>query len=70
MTDTALSTETTESVADFGARARTWLAENMPRIDPANPPFTDRGERGVLAAGKGTAEAPLFRRLRRHLLPP
>ena len=43
MTDTVLSTETTESVADFGARARTWLAENMPRIDPTNPPFTDRG---------------------------
>ena len=43
MTDTAISTETTESVADFGARARTWLAENMPRIDPTNPPFTDRG---------------------------
>jgi alkylation response protein AidB-like acyl-CoA dehydrogenase len=43
MTDTAISTETTESVADFAARARDWLAGNMPRIDQANPPFTDRG---------------------------
>ncbi|WP_102141101.1 acyl-CoA dehydrogenase family protein [Mycobacterium hubeiense] len=43
---TALSTETTESVEDFAARARAWLAENMPRIDPANPPEVDRGEQG------------------------
>ena len=35
---------TTESVAEFAARARTWLAENMPRIDPDNPPESDRGE--------------------------
>ena len=70
MTDTALSTETTESVADFGARARTWLAENMPRIDPTNPPFTDRGSEESWLRAKGTAEAPLCGRLRRHLLPP
>ena len=35
---TSAPTETTESVAEFAARARAWLAENMPRIDPANPP--------------------------------
>lgn len=52
MTDTTSSTtesattETPESVAEFAARARTWLAENMPRIDPDNPPFADRGEDG------------------------
>jgi alkylation response protein AidB-like acyl-CoA dehydrogenase len=36
--------ETTESVAEFAARAQAWLAANMPRIDPANPPEVDRGE--------------------------
>ncbi|WP_099022040.1 acyl-CoA dehydrogenase family protein [Mycolicibacterium palauense] len=35
--------EITESVAEFAARARAWLADNMPRIDPENPPFADRG---------------------------
>lgn len=44
MTDTAISTGTTESVADFAARARAWLAENMPRIDPDRPPFSVRAE--------------------------
>src|SRR5690606_21772534 len=44
MTDTMTSTETTESVADFAARARTWLAENMPSIDPDDPPFSVRAE--------------------------
>jgi len=44
MTDTALSTETTESVADFASRAKAWLAENMPRVDPDNPPFSVRAE--------------------------
>src|SRR5277367_353129 len=35
----------TESVAEFAERARTWLADNMPRIaDPNNPPYADRGE--------------------------
>ncbi|GBE65946.1 acyl-CoA dehydrogenase [Mycobacterium sp. MFM001] len=34
----------TESVAQFAERARAWLADNMPRIDPDNPPFADRGE--------------------------
>jgi alkylation response protein AidB-like acyl-CoA dehydrogenase len=43
MTDTAI-TVATESVADFAARARTWLAENMPTIDPDHPPFSVRAE--------------------------
>lgn len=34
----------TESVAQFAQRARTWLAANMPRIDPHDPPYADRGE--------------------------
>jgi len=38
------ATKTTESVAEFADRARTWLAENMPRIDPADPPFSVRAE--------------------------
>jgi len=41
---TSVPTETTESVEDFAARARAWLADNVPRIDPANPPDNDRGE--------------------------
>ncbi|MBX7434052.1 acyl-CoA dehydrogenase family protein [Mycobacterium sp. Y57] len=44
MTDTAISTGTTESVDEFAARARAWLAENMPRIDPGDPPFAVRAE--------------------------
>jgi alkylation response protein AidB-like acyl-CoA dehydrogenase len=44
MTDTVTSTQTTESVADFAARARVWLADNMPRIDPDRPPFSVRAE--------------------------
>lgn len=44
MTDTAITTETTESVQEFATRARAWLAENMPRIDPDNPPFSVRAE--------------------------
>ncbi|WP_299557719.1 acyl-CoA dehydrogenase family protein [uncultured Mycolicibacterium sp.] len=42
MTRTAPPT-TTESVEQFAARAAAWLAENMPRIDPDNPPDADRG---------------------------
>ncbi|MCX5044746.1 acyl-CoA dehydrogenase family protein [Aldersonia sp. NBC_00410] len=34
----------TESVQEFAARAREWLAENMPRLDPANPPLAGRGD--------------------------
>jgi alkylation response protein AidB-like acyl-CoA dehydrogenase len=41
---TSAPTETTESVEEFAARARAWLADNMPRIDPDNPPEADRGE--------------------------
>ena len=33
-----------ESVTEFAARARTWLAENMTRIDPDNPLFFVRAE--------------------------
>ena len=45
MTDTVMqAAEITESVAEFAARARTWLAENMTRIDPDNPPFFVRAE--------------------------
>src|SRR6185503_4343097 len=44
MTETTTAPVTTESVAEFAARARAWLAENMPRIDPARPPEADRGE--------------------------
>ncbi|GAY13830.1 acyl-CoA dehydrogenase family protein [Mycobacterium sp. shizuoka-1] len=43
MTDTAISVGT-ESVADFAARARAWLADNMPVIDPDHPPFSVRAE--------------------------
>jgi alkylation response protein AidB-like acyl-CoA dehydrogenase len=32
------------SVAAFAERARTWLAEAMPRIDPNDPPYADRGD--------------------------
>ncbi|WP_205874010.1 acyl-CoA dehydrogenase family protein [Mycobacterium camsae] len=32
----------TETVAEFAARARSWLAENMPRIDPESPPAVPR----------------------------
>ncbi|OHV04710.1 acyl-CoA dehydrogenase family protein [Mycobacterium talmoniae] len=34
----------TESVEQFAARAKAWLAENMPRIDPAAPPVADRDD--------------------------
>jgi alkylation response protein AidB-like acyl-CoA dehydrogenase len=37
---------TTETVAEFAERARAWLADNMPVVDPANPPDNDRGEEG------------------------
>ncbi len=44
MTETVSSTGTSESVADFAARARTWLAANMPRVDPDDPPYAVRAE--------------------------
>lgn len=34
----------TESVAQFAARARAWLADNMPTIDPDNPPPAPRDD--------------------------
>lgn len=46
MTDTASAPAATESIDDFAARARAWLADHMPRIDAANPPDADRGEDG------------------------
>ncbi|WP_029116920.1 acyl-CoA dehydrogenase family protein [Mycobacterium sp. URHB0044] len=47
MTETTSATATTtETVAEFAARARVWLAANMPRVDPANPPDADRGAEG------------------------
>lgn len=33
-----------ESVQAFAERARRWLADTMPRIDPHNPPYADRGD--------------------------
>ncbi|MGH3968110.1 MAG: acyl-CoA dehydrogenase family protein [Mycobacterium sp.] len=33
-----------ESVDQFRARARSWLADNMPRIDPASPPAAHRDD--------------------------
>jgi len=32
-----------ESIEQFRARARAWLADNMPAIDPASPPVANRG---------------------------
>src|ERR1700754_2553045 len=46
MTETTSVPSTTESVAEFAARAKAWLADNMPRIDPNDPPEADRGEEG------------------------
>jgi Acyl-CoA dehydrogenase, middle domain/Acyl-CoA dehydrogenase, N-terminal domain len=43
MTETT-SARTSESVAAFAERARTWLADTMPRIDPNDPPYADRGD--------------------------
>ena len=34
----------TETVAAFAARARTWLADNMPRLDPDIPPLGARDD--------------------------
>ncbi len=33
-----------ESVAEFAARARAWLADNMPPVDPQSPPAAPRDE--------------------------
>lgn len=34
----------TETVAEFAARARAWLADNMPRVDPNSPPLGERDD--------------------------
>ena len=44
MTETMSNPTNTETVEEFAARARTWLAENMPRIDPTNPPEAIRAD--------------------------
>ena len=44
MSQTASAATQTESVQEFAARARKWLAESMPSIDPNDPPEADRGE--------------------------
>jgi len=52
MTETVTAPGATESLADFTARARAWLAENMPRIDPDHPPFSVRAEAESWARAK------------------
>ena len=44
MTETTTRATQTESADEFAARARKRLAENMPSIDPDDPPDADRGE--------------------------
>jgi len=46
MTDTTSARPTTETVTEFAERAKDWLAANMPKLDPQNPPNADRGEDG------------------------
>jgi alkylation response protein AidB-like acyl-CoA dehydrogenase len=41
---TSLRTGNEESVDDFAVRARNWLADNMPLVDPDNMPDVDRGD--------------------------
>ena len=52
-------TESTESVAEFAARARAWLADNMPAIDPESPPAAPRDDERVVATSPRTAKAAL-----------
>jgi alkylation response protein AidB-like acyl-CoA dehydrogenase len=44
MTGAELASTHVESIDEFRARARAWLAENMPPIDPAHPPAAHRDE--------------------------
>jgi alkylation response protein AidB-like acyl-CoA dehydrogenase len=37
-------TESTESTAEFAGRARAWLADNMPAINPESPPTAPRDD--------------------------
>lgn len=46
MTEAQAIPAQTESVDEFASRARKWLSENMPSIDPTNPPDADRGAEG------------------------
>lgn len=41
------TTATELSVEEFGSRARTWLAANMPRLDAAHPPRNGRDDEGA-----------------------
>jgi len=47
MTDTTTPRPAVEPVEAFAARARAWLAENMPRLDPDNPPRAGRDDEGA-----------------------
>ena len=47
----------TESVAQFAARARAWLADNMPAIDSEAPPAAPRDDERIVVEGPGTAKA-------------
>ncbi|HXS86732.1 MAG TPA: acyl-CoA dehydrogenase family protein [Mycobacterium sp.] len=44
MIETAGTVADAETIDEFRARARAWLAENMPPIDPAHPPAAHRDE--------------------------
>lgn len=68
MTDLDTTTGT-ETVAEFAARAAQWLAENMPRIDPKNPPFSVRAEQSSWDRATELQQRLYSRRLRRYLLP-
>ena len=47
VTETTAAAAASESVEDFIARARLWLADNMPRLDPARPPRAGRDDAGA-----------------------
>lgn len=42
-----------ESIEEFRARARAWLADNMPRIDPASPPAAHRDDERCWQRARG-----------------
>jgi alkylation response protein AidB-like acyl-CoA dehydrogenase len=44
MTEAELASTDVESTDEFRARARAWLTDNMPPIDPAHPPAAHRDE--------------------------
>ena len=44
MTDTAVPPAVIETVEQFASRARAYLADNMPRLDPDSPPNASRGD--------------------------